>query len=357
LTVSATYNTLEKPSLVNRLSIPLHVIPIVKTLAICAAVALTSFLHPQTVIADDSVHFLLPADRDAHDCVTRASTWLNKHVVEGTIGGGPEFGKITLIAWHDPSLPSSDHESLTAYAITDSLWASRAMSLEYPSQSKAIIQSLEKLDCHRNNLHEVLFQPIPAIHHRSDDEDIVHGYLLGTFQVNNQTISVRSFRMRYDADCSIGHPSLFAEHAVYQALFHFWRGEKILARKYMESIFVKSPNPQAPIHWDRDRAILVDHVNFEDYRRFLARETQECRQYSFKLAAVIYAIRLMNIDVVEQEVLKQMQQCLWSTQLESGGIPHFFDVGPSYKITSCPDATGEATAITILSEVVMPSSP
>jgi hypothetical protein len=317
-----------------------------------AIVSLVIVLFAPRVLPDDLVRFVLPANEVSKTRVVRASDWLNKHIVEGTMSHAQDLGPMTLVAWHDPTLAPTDGNALAAYAITDSLWASRALTLQYPAQAEAIADTLQKLNCHRNNLHEVLFQPVNAIHHRSDDKDIVHGSLLGTFQVDHKTISVRSFRMRWDADYSIGHPSLFAEHAVYQSLFHFWNGKKDLARQHLASIFDSNSNSRRVIRWDRDRSVLVDHVNAEDYQRFLAKESTTCRQYTFKLALIVYAVRLLNLDVVDEAVLRQMQDNIWSSQLISGGIPHFFDVSSEGKITSCPDATAEATSIAILSETV-----
>ncbi len=318
-----------------------------------AVVALVCILHTSRASPDDPVRLVLPANEASRTRVSCASEWLVKHIVQGTLNNVPDLGPLTLVAWHDPSLAPNDKNALTAYAISDSLWASRALSLHYPSQSEAICKSLLKLNCLQNNLHEVLFQPVSAIHHRSDDEDIVHGCLLGTFQANCKTISVRSFRMRSDADYSIGHPSLFAEHAVYQSLFHFWNGNTDLAKQHMTSVFGLPSKSHAVIRWDRERAVLVDHVNADEYRRFLAKETKTCRQYTFKLALLVYAVRLMNLDLVDDAVLHQMQESIWSSQLDSGGVAHFFDVNFEHKITSCPDATAEAAAIAILSETVI----
>lgn len=323
-----------------------------KTLSRIAAFTFACILLTSHALADDLVRLVSPVTDASRVRVSRASEWLHKHIVQGTLSNAPDLGTLTLVAWHDPSLAPNDNSALVAYAITDSLWAARALSLQYATQSEAIFNSLAKLNCKQNNLHEVLFQPISAIHHRSDDDDIVHGCLLGAFQRNGKTISVRSFRMRLDADYSIGHPSLFAEHAVYQSLFHFWNGNTNLAKQQLASVFNLSPDARAVIHWDRERAVLVDHVNADEYQRFLARETKTCRQYTFKLALMVYALRLMNLDLVDNAVIQQMQECIWSSQLDSGGIPHFFDVNFEGKITSCPDATAEATAIAILSETI-----
>ena len=120
----------------------------------------------------------------------------------------------------------------------------------------------------------------------------------------------------------------------------------------MSSVFGSAPNSQAVIRWDKERAVLVDHVNADEYRRFLAKETPTCRQYTFKLALIVYAVRLMGLDLLDVEVLHQMQDRIWSSQLANGGIPHFFDVNSDRKITACPDATAEATAIAILGATV-----
>jgi hypothetical protein len=276
------------------------------------------------------------------------------HTVRGTLRGRSDLGPLTLVAWHDPTLSPNDKNALTAYAITDSLWASRAISLHYPVQSEEIRSSLNKLDCLHNNLHEVLFEPIRAIHHRSADDDFVHGSLIGTFHSGDKAITVRSFRMKYDADYAIGHPALFAEHTVYQSLFHYWNGNTELARNQMKAMFASTANRRPVVFWDRERGMLVDHVVADEYRRFIGKGTSSCRQYTFKLALVAYAVRLMNLDIVADSVLQQIQETTWSAQLESGGLAHFFSRESDGKVIPCPDATAEATAIAILSETVIP---
>ena len=188
-------------------------------------IGLVCILPMAGAFPSDQVKLRLPSEEVSKFRVSRASQWLVKHIVRGTLENHSELGPLTLVAWHDPSLSPNDKNALAAYAITDSLWASQSLSLQFPGHAEEIRKSLQRLNCLQNNLHEVLFQPVRTIHHRSDDDDIVHGCLMGTFRSGDKTISVRSFRMRFDADYNIGHPALFAEHAVYQSLFHYWNGE------------------------------------------------------------------------------------------------------------------------------------
>jgi hypothetical protein len=320
-----------------------------------AIIALAGLSPTSDLWGDDPVKFVAPTDEASQMRVSRASDWLVRHLVRGTLSEAPQLGPLTLVAWHDPTLAPNDSRALAAYAITDSLWASRALALHHPAHAAAMTESLSKLDCVRNNLHEVLFEPLHEIHHRSADEDIVHGRLLGTFETNGRSILVRTFRMRADAEYAKGHPALFAEHAVYQALYEFRRGEAAVAHNRLAAVF-ESPAPgQNVIRWDRARGVLVDYVNAEEYRRFVAREAATCRQYAFKLALLIYAVRLMDLEGVDEAVVLQMRERLWAAQLESGGVPHYYDVSAAGQCLSCPDATGEATAIGILSETVAPA--
>ena len=77
----------------------------------------------------------------------------------------------------------------------------------------------------------------------------------------------RVFRQKWDADFSVGHPSLFAEHAVYQALFDFWQGRRDQARHRILEVIKddRARNPKDRIFWDERDGILVDYVNYDDW--------------------------------------------------------------------------------------------
>ena len=130
--------------------------------------------------AEDGVLFNRPTDTESRSRVLRASTWLVDHVVRGKLHEDPELGEISIVAWHDPTLAPDDSSILAGYAITDTLWASRALTIYVPDKAKVLHASLAKLDCLRNNLHEVLFQPVAQICHRSGDLDQMHGSELGS---------------------------------------------------------------------------------------------------------------------------------------------------------------------------------
>lgn len=317
-------------------------------------IGLVCILPMARAFPSDQVELRLSSEEGSKSRVSRASEWLVKHIVRGTLKNDSELGPLTLVAWQDASLSPNDKNALAAYAITDSLWAFRSLSLQFPGHAEEIRKSLQRLNCLQNNLHDVLFQPVRMIHHRSDDDDIVHGYLIGTFRSGDKTISVRSFRMRCDADYNVGHPALFVEHAVYQSLFHYWNGESELAKDHLKSVFASAANPRPAIFWDRERAILVDHVTADEHRRLTAKQATECRQFTFKLALIVYAVRLMKLDVADESILRQMRNTLWSAQVEPGGLSHFIVTNSDGKNIPSPDATAEATAIAILSETIVP---
>ena len=99
--------------------------------------------------------------------------------------------------------------------------------------------------------------------------------------------------------------------------------------------------------------MLVDFVVEPVYSKFVSREAKFCRQYSFKLATLLYACRLVAIDHEFPGETVELSRILRSVQMIEGGIPHFFDVEEgNFSIKPCPDATGEATAIFVLAETV-----
>lgn len=296
-----------------------------------------------------------PADKAR---VQRASEWLARHIQRGTLSDAHRSIDVAIIAWKDPTLHADDPRALAGYAITDTLWASYALTLTEPALARELRDSLERLNCLSNGLHEVLWQPLNAIHHKPIDPDIVHGRSLGRMALGDATVDVRTFTMADDVDFTRGHPTLFAEHTVYQALHEFRRGHVQAARDRLRAIVdpaVRSDGLQ--VRWDHERALLIDYVNEADYQRFIASDSSSCRQYSFKLAALLYALRFMGLEDEYSLAAKSLQGRLADAQLPTGGVAHFFDVpADNAPIHPAPDATGEATALYLLSLVAHASS-
>jgi len=97
--------------------------------------------------------------------------------------------------------------------------------------------------------------------------------------------------------------------------------------------------------------LLVDYVTESEYAKFLKGESSSCRQYTFKLAVLLYTCELLGLKGEFPEELELMHGQLSAAQLPSGGIAHFYDVDSSNKrISSWPDATDEATAIFMLAK-------
>jgi hypothetical protein len=319
-------------------------------LLVLAVISLPRALYSQETLA-------LPTDAETRTAVRNASDWLMRHVKTGRLTVGERESSISVIAWKDPTLSPELASQLAGYAITDTLWASYALTLTQPQVAEQLHDSLEALDCLGNSLHEVIWKRIESIAHKPVDADIVHGRSIGIMSSENVTIDVRSFTMAADRDFENGHPSLFAEHAAYQSLYEFRLGKHESARERLRSIF-RSPSDssQQQIRWNSQQGLLVDFVTDKDVNAFLAGDTKTCRQYSFKLATLFYACRLLGLDREFPTELEKIRQRLVSAQLKSGGIAHFFDVeAQSDTVHTCPDATGEATAIYILSMAIVPN--
>ena len=125
----------------------------------------------------DAVTYRMPGDAVTKDRVTRSADWLKRHLVSLPRPG--DACPIRVIAWKDPTLEPADPKLLAGYAITDTLWAARALTLFDPAAAEEMEQGLRCLGWPGNGLHDVLFHPIDKILHRSADEDIVHGFSLG----------------------------------------------------------------------------------------------------------------------------------------------------------------------------------
>lgn len=297
----------------------------------------------------------MPADDDTRTAVRNASDWLTQQVKTGRLTVGDRESSISVIAWKDPTLSPELPSQLAGYAITDTLWASYALTLTQPQVAEELKNSLAALDCLGNSLHEVIWKRIEFIAHKPVDADIVHGRSIGIMSSGNATIDVRSFTMAADRDFEIGHPSLFAEHAAYQSLYEFRLGMHESARERLRSIFRNpSDSSQQQIRWNSQHGLLVDFVTDKDVNAFLAGDTKTCRQYSFKLATLYYACRLLGLDREFPTELKKIHRRLISAQLKSGGIAHFFDVEAHCDaVHACPEATGESTAIFVLALTIV----
>jgi len=310
--------------------------------------------QPAVETSADLVTFRLPEDPDSKKRVTLAADWLKKHTVSVSQPGS--MAGLQVIAWKDPTLAPEDPKLLAGYVITDTLWASKALKPLDARVADDLERSIRRLGWMGNGLHDVLFHPVRRPLHRSADEDIVHGHSLGRFEIGGgNRVDVRVFRQTYDADYEIGDPHLFAEHAVYQSLFAFWLGRKPEARRRIQGIVNddRGTEKNDQIFWDSKAGILVDYANREEWDRFQARKAPICRNFSFKLGVLLYAIQLMGLEEEVGPALEEMQSRLWSAQAEDGGIAHFVEVQHDKQLLNARrDSTGESTAIAILSKTV-----
>ncbi|MBL8890948.1 MAG: hypothetical protein JNL67_13285 [Planctomycetaceae bacterium] len=304
----------------------------------------------------------LPQDQVTRDAVERAGEWLVRHVQTGSLVVDGREQAVSVIAWKDPTLSPEIPDCLAGYTITDTLWASYALSLTHPNVAQKLRESLERLGCNSNSLHEVVWQPLASIHHKPTGPDIVHGRSLGIMTLKDHsvgdpkshmvTVDVRNFIMTEDPAFTAGHPMLFAEHAVYQSLFEFRKGQVDSALGRLRRIFrPESSNDPNHIRWDTKHGVLTDFAGKSEYDNFLSGQTNFCRQYSFKLAVLLYGCRFMGLEQEFPSEMERIHQRLQDAQLESGGLPHFFDIaGETNSTIRRSDATGEATAIFMLAE-------
>ena len=175
-------------------------------------------------IANGQERLFFPDDEATDVAIVSASRWLVEHVRHGKLNREGREYSVSVIAWKDPTLNPELPKQLAGYAITDTLWASYALTLTNPDVAKELHDSLDGLDCLGNSLHEVIWQRIESIRHKPIDPDIVHGKSIGIISSGDETIDIRTFTLSVDRDFEIGHPLLFAEHAVYQSLYEYRLG-------------------------------------------------------------------------------------------------------------------------------------
>jgi len=303
----------------------------------------------------DAVVYRMPDDPGTKKRLARAAEWLKSHCVTISLPG--DKFPVPVIAWKDPTLEPANPKLLAGYVITDTLWSAKALKVFDPTVSQEIEAGIQHLGWYGNGLHDVLFHPIDTIKHRPADQDHVHGFSLGRFPItDDRVVDLRVFRQKWDAEFAVGHPALFAEHAVYQALYDFWQGRREGARRrILEAIQDdRARNPRDWIFWDDQGGILVDYVNYEEWLGLRAGNKPFCRHFTFKLGVLLYAISLLGMEPEIGPRLERMKQRLWDAQTEGGGIAHFVDLRGERELTRGREPTGEATAIAILAEVVAP---
>jgi hypothetical protein len=300
----------------------------------------------------DAISYPIPDDPTSKCRVAHAAWWLMRHAVSITRPGAEEA--IRVIAWKDPTLAPENPKLLAGYVITDTFWAAKALKPFDVGLSREMERSIRHLGWYGNGLHDVLFHPVERMLHRSADEDFVHGHSLGCFPIDGgRSVDLRVFRQKFDADYEIGHPILFAEHAVFQAIFDFWKGRKAEARRRVLGVFKddRSTDPNDRIFWDRNAGILVDYVTRNEWLLFQEGKAPTCRHFSFKLGVLLYAIRIMGLEQEIGPFLAEMKGRLWSAQADDGGVAHYVDVQHDGQIPPARrGSTGEATAIAILAE-------
>ena len=254
-----------------------------------------------------------------------------------------------------PDACAEDPKLLAGYVITDTLWAAKALALFDRRASEEMEASIEHIGWHGNGLHDVLFHPIDRLRHRPDDPDIMHGHSLGHFPAGDGlVVDLRVPRQRWDPGFSLGHPTLFAEHAVYAALNDFWHGRTAPARRKILDVIAdrRKSDSKDCTFWDDKAGILVDYVNQADWLALGEGKRDVCRHFTFKLGVLLYAIRVMGLEPEIGARVQSMKRRLWSAQTNSGGVAHFVDVRASGEGTAGREPTGEASAIAIIAEVV-----
>ncbi len=293
-----------------------------------------------------------PADTLITQRCEKAVGWLRSHQREVTL---PDGQKISAIAWKDPTLDADKPNQLAGYLITDTLWAAHAARPFDPELASELMNGLTRLGWTKNRLHEVLFEKVDGLWHCPDDDDFVHGHSLGVFPTSkSQSVDLRVFRHRFDANVDLGHPTLFAEHAVYRAMHEFWMGQPEQAQARIRAIIV--PTDDLIIRWDAKYRLIVDEVNRADWLAWKQNPTGSFRHYSFKGALVLYAMRVLRMHKEYSQIAGDLSNRLWSAQNPDGGVGHFVDIDPDGRSTPAPDATGEACGVAILAETVTAST-
>ncbi len=296
----------------------------------------------------ESIDWRRPLDSVIDQRCERVIGWIKRHTREVTLANNQAMA---VVAWKDPTLDADKRDQLAGYLITDTLWSAHAVIPFDPAFGQHLLDGLQKIGWTQNHLHEVLFEKVDGLWHCPADDDFVHGHSLGIFSTTNaHSVDLRVFRHRFDPAFDVGHPTLFAEHAVYRALQEFWTGQPEQARSRIRDII--APTDKSIIRWDSHHHLVLDEVHRAEWSAWKRKPTGPFKHYSFKGGLLLYAMRAFQMDREYPEIAKDLSHRLWSAQNRDGGIAHYVDVYPDGRSTPAPDATGEACGIAILAETV-----
>ncbi len=300
--------------------------------------------------------FAMPDDPAQRAQIGCASEWLEAHVEVIPIDDMPEHFRV--VAWKDPSLHSLDANHLAGYLVTDTFWAAHALELTHPELSEEMIAGLRAVGWHGNGMHEVLFVGLDHVAHKPAAADWMHGESLGSYVVGDgRQVDVRVLTQAWDEAFAVGHPSMFAEHAIYEALNHHWNGQDDEARRMIDSIIQQQggDDPVDWIFWDAELQVLVDMVNYEDWAAVQGGQLASLRSWSFKLALLLYALEVTDAAGDYPDVVAGLRHRLAQAQHPDGGVCHELLIsadGPAIPSVYC---SGEATAALMLALTVQPA--
>ncbi len=272
------------------------------------------------------------------DRVEAAADWLIDHVK--TLELPTKTGK--LVAWNDATL----NNDLVAYLMTDNLWVLKALMPYDTTLSNTIKQTLIDLGWYGNRQHDTLFHGYSSVAHKPIQlYDYAQGTWLGNCAASGSgTVQVRVPIYIIDRDFTNGHPNLFVDSAVFQALNEYWNGYQSAAYNYIANA-IQYNGAADQMWWDTNISILFD-----------AATSEACKDSPggvcnapFKIGLLLYALNVMNINDFPYEA-SQMSQRLREAQHSHGGVAHQVDYFFNIPILYGP--TAEATSIAILAHTV-----
>ena len=299
----------------------------------------------------------LPEDPIQRDQVRRAAQWLKDHLETVSMPGLSR--PIHVVAWKDPSLHTLDQNHLAGWLVTDTFWAGHALTVTDPELAGRIFDDLRTVGWYGNGLHEVLFVGRERLLHKPAAEDWLHGESLGSYPISNdRQVDVRVLCFTWNEAFGAGHPSMFAEHAAYEALNHFWNGRDDEVLDLIERIIHRQDLSAEPdwIFWDPQREVLVDRVNYDEWVGLNEGTQGSIRSWPFKMSVLLYLLRVTGTDALYPDVTEGLIRRLVESQHPDGGVCHALMISPKGEAIPGVYRTGEATAALMLSLTVQQAS-
>ena len=310
--------------------------------------------------ADAPLRFAPVASSPFAPSLARAAAWLAAHEVQINT---PDAGRVSLIAWWDPSL-STNQSQLVAYTLSDTLWSAWALRqlLVNSTVSNRLNYSLHTLGCASNGFFDQIFNVRADFHGHNNDSDRAHGTVLGGAScADHEVVAIRfPHYIQQPNATDRAMAANFVDFAVQYAFYLLWNGEQSAATTILRTAADQTKQPKAGIWFEEELGLLLDQADAVNYDKWKAGKGPLV-YCPFKQALFVLAAREMALvggGVAPESLLSRLEHRALDGQAADGSFCHRVELGADGKRLPLPAAhcgTGETTAAVALAVLALPA--